>query len=62
VTIDEARAHIGHGVVFHPHGAGPEDGVIVNVSPRFVFVAYRGDLNGAKASSPGDITLIADPE
>jgi hypothetical protein len=59
VTIDEARAHIGDAVVYHPHGADPENGVIRHVSPNFVFVAYSGDLNGAKATSPEDITLIA---
>jgi hypothetical protein len=58
VTLDEARANIGASVAYHPRGADPEDGVIAGVTAHFVFVRHRGDHNGAKASSPEDITLI----
>lgn len=57
MTIDEAREHIGATVLYHPQGTSPEEGVIRHVT-RFVFVAYSGDVNGARATSPEDITLI----
>ena len=64
MTIDEARAALdehrgGMRVLYHPAGSDPGEGVLKHVSPRFVFVACSGDRNGAKASSPEDITLIA---
>ena len=32
MTLNEARAHIGAGVVYHPGHGAPEDGEIVRVS------------------------------
>ena len=59
MTLDEARAAIGHGVVYDP-GHGPvEDGVIVGVSLSYAFVRYRGD-EAAKATRPEDLTLLGD--
>jgi hypothetical protein len=43
MTLDEARDHIGHGVVYRPPDCGgPEDGVITSVGDRYVFVRYAG--------------------
>jgi len=54
VTLDEARALVGCGVVYTP-GHGPrEDGVITSVGDRLVFVRYAGDA-ASKATSPGDL-------
>jgi hypothetical protein len=60
VTLDEARDHIGHGVVYQPFRGDPEDGVITGVSGTMVFVRYRGDPAG-KATHPADLTLLAAP-
>lgn len=38
MTLNEARAHIGAGVVYHPGHGAPEDGEIVRVSDLYVFV------------------------
>ena len=51
MTLDEARALVGCGVVYRP-GHGPaEDGVVVSVGPVYVHVRYRGDET-AKATHP----------
>jgi hypothetical protein len=57
MTLDDARDHIGAAVLYHPSGTDPEEGVIRHVSAHFVFVAYSGDLNGARATRPEDVTL-----
>lgn len=69
VTLDEARAHIGHGVVYRPKGqplgAPPEQGVITEVrrwvTPEghggTVFVRYVGDYD-AKATDPADLETL----
>jgi hypothetical protein len=60
MTLDEARQHIGAGVVHDP-GHGPkEDGVISSVGERYVFVRYKGDFFG-KATDPARLTLLATP-
>lgn len=59
MTLDEARAHIGHGVIYRPRGdttTPPEDGVIVSVGDLFVHVRYRGDAT-SKATYPEDLEL-----
>lgn len=54
MTLDEARALVGCGVVYTP-GHGPrEDGVITSVTDRFVFVRYAGDTT-SKATAASDI-------
>jgi hypothetical protein len=58
VTLEEARDHIGHGVVYTaPHGAR-EDGVITGVSSQVVFVRYAGG-GTAKGTYAADLTLLA---
>ena len=58
MTLDEAEQHLGEGVVYRPAHGPAEDGTIVGTSDRFVFVQYVGD-RGAKATDPGDLTLLA---
>jgi hypothetical protein len=58
VTIDEAREHTGHGVVYSNGFDEPEEGVITGVSATSVFVLYRGGMH-AKGTRPGDLTLLA---
>ena len=59
MTLDEARQNIGAGVVYEPSSGGyREDGDIVSVNDRFVFVRYVGDRS-AKATSPENLTLLS---
>jgi hypothetical protein len=54
MTIDEARGHIGEGVVYMPaHGDR-----ITSVSDRFVFVRYTG-CQHSKATDPADLEPLA---
>lgn len=57
MTLDEARDHIGHGVVYRSGEDLAEDGVITGVG-ALVFVRYKGDQH-AKATCPADLTLLA---
>jgi len=58
ITLEEARANIGVGVVYQPHpGAQAEDGDIVAVNSTFVMVRYVGDRT-AKATRPEDLTFL----
>jgi hypothetical protein len=57
VTIDEARANIGSGVIYRPHPqALPEDGEIVRCSDSMVFVQYVGNRQ-PKATRPEDLRM-----
>lgn len=57
MTLDEAKDHVGSGVVYRPHErAKPEDGVITRIHGDIVFVLYRGDLT-PKATRPQDLEL-----
>lgn len=60
MTLDEARQHIGHGVVYCPaHAAdAPEQGIITSVGVKAVFVRYGSD-DHSKATRAGDLTLLA---
>jgi hypothetical protein len=58
MTLDEARDHIGDGVVYITGHAPPEDGVITGVSASLAFVRYRDGLH-AKGTNPADLTLLA---
>lgn len=58
MTLDEAREHVGAGVVYLPPGRPREDGVITSVNDRYVFVRYDGD-KGSKATTPTDLILLA---
>jgi hypothetical protein len=58
VTLDEARQHIGRGVVYQACSHCPrEDGVITSVNDAYVFVRYAGDQQ-SKATNPADLTLL----
>lgn len=58
ITLAEAAARVGDGVVYQPGHGAPEDGVITRVSDRWVFVRYAGDV-GSKATRPEDLTFLA---
>lgn len=58
MTLDEARGHIGDGVVYDPGRGDVEDGTITSVSDTYVFVRYRGDT-ASKATPPANLTLLA---
>jgi hypothetical protein len=58
VTLDEAREHIGHGVVYASGYNPPENGVITGVSRTSVFVRFEGSLH-AQGTDPADLTLAA---
>lgn len=58
MTLDEARVHVGHGVVYQYPGRPPEDGTITGVGGWWVFVRYRGDV-GSKATDPASLSLLA---
>lgn len=58
MTLDEARDHIGAGVIYEPYpGAPKEDGAITSVNDTFVFVRYVGD-RASKATAPELLTLL----
>ena len=59
MTLDEARDHIGHGVVYRPTVGPAEDGVITSVSALMVFVRYAGSPGTPKATRPEDLELLA---
>lgn len=59
MTLDEAHAHIGHGVVYRPAHAPAEDGVIVRVNDQWAFVRYGG--HGIKATDPARLELLSRP-
>ena len=58
MTLDEARARIGAGVVYNPGHGAREDGEIVRVSDLYVFVLFDGDRT-PKATPPDALTLLA---
>ena len=65
MTLDEACAHVGHGVVYRPRSerrpwADPpgEQGVIASVGHVWVFVTY-GPGSTPAATDPADLTLLA---
>lgn len=58
MTLDEARANIGNGVVYTPaHGFAAEQGVITGVSEEWVFVRYG--ISGSKATDPAALSLLS---
>ncbi len=58
MTIDEAREHIGAGVVYDPGHGAREDGTIVRVSEQWVHVRY-GHQTITKATPAGQLTLLS---
>lgn len=62
MTLDEARQHIGDGVVYDPYAPEldePEEGVITSVNDHYVFVRYGAD-KGSKATAADRLTLLAE--
>lgn len=61
MTLAEAAAGVGRGVVYTPHHGGPkEDGVITSVNDRYVFVRY-GARQGSSATEAADLEFLARP-
>ena len=58
MTLDEARAHIGDGVVYLPCGGPVEEGVITSVNDHYVFAVYGADKT-PKATRAADLILMA---
>jgi hypothetical protein len=58
MTIDEARGHIGDGVVYRSGTPRAEEGVITSVNARFAFVRY-GSQTTTAATDPADLDLLA---
>lgn len=60
MTLDQARALVGHKVVRRVRGGveGVEEGVITSVSSRWVFIRYGGDM-GSKATSPEELEEVS---
>jgi hypothetical protein len=58
MRLDEARNHIGDGVVYRPAHGDAEEGTITSVNDRFVFVRY-GSRRTSAATEPGALTLLA---
>ena len=59
MTLEEARDHVGHGVLYLPAGGPVEDGVIAGVTAAAVFVRFSGGQH-AKSCRPEDLTLTAE--
>jgi hypothetical protein len=60
MTIDEARAHIGDGVIWHPADStadSTEEGTITFVSATRAFVCFGGPAS--HPLDPADLTLLA---
>ena len=57
MTIDEARAHVGDGVLYRPRCGHTEEGVITRVSGTWVFVDYG--QGASQATDPADLELLA---
>ena len=61
ITIEEARANIGRGVIYrHPY-CEAEQGTITGVSETTVFVHYLGDMH-PKGTQPGDLEWLSGAE
>lgn len=63
MTLDDARQHIGHGVVYRPRHYPPdtEQGVITSVNDTYVFVRY-GTNTHSKATRPEQLELLTPEE
>jgi hypothetical protein len=62
MTLDEARQHIGSGVVYRGGSSSEgEDGVITNVNDAYVFVRYASQHPGANGqATPAErLTLLS---
>ncbi len=54
MTLQQAKAGIGRGVVYRPMVGSPESGVITSVNETFVFVRYGSNKQSA-ATRPEDL-------
>jgi len=64
MTLDEARARIGHKVAYRDYDYNGMDivavlteGVITSVNDRYVFVRYGADMH-SKATRPEDLSAV----
>ena len=61
ITIEQARANIGRGVIYrHPY-CEAEQGTITGVSETTVFVRYLGDMH-SKGTYPSDLEWLSGGE
>jgi len=59
MTLEQAREHVGHGVVYQRPGRRYwEQGMITSVNDHYVFVRY-GSQAGSAATYPEDLELMA---
>lgn len=58
ISLGQAAAAIGAGVVYRPQHGPAEDGEIVAVNDRYVMVLYRGDRT-AKATRAEDLSFLS---
>lgn len=61
MTLEQAREHVGHGVVYKrtdDRRRSWEQGVITSVNDTFVFVRYGSQITSA-ATYPEDLELMA---
>ncbi len=58
MTLNEARRHVGHGVVYRTAHGPTEQGVITSVNDAYVFVRYGTDA-GSQATRPEQLELLA---
>ena len=58
ITIEQARANIGRGVIYRRPYCEAEQGTITGVSETTVFVRYLGDMH-SKGTYPSDLEWLS---
>lgn len=59
MTLDQAREHVGHKVIYRSKGGNlTEEGVITGFNDSFIFVRYGSQVTSS-ATYPADLTLLA---
>jgi len=61
ISLSQAAAAVGAGVVYRPSHGPAEDGTIVSVNDRYVMVLYAGDRT-AKATRAEDLSFLSHPD
>ena len=61
ITIEQARANIGRGVIYRRPYCEAEQGTITGVSETIVFVRYLGDMD-SKGTCPEDLEWLSGGE
>ena len=61
ITIEEARANIGRGIIYRRPYCEAEQGTITGVSETTVFVHYLGDMH-PKGTRPADLEWLSEGE